>query len=192
MLIAFFDNDGIIHEEFIPAGQTVNSAIYEAVLKRFLRRIQRVRPELHRTGNGCCCMTTRLRTVRSVSTNFGSARRTRSGSSSVLPWSGDCGLLSISPPEKLKESRRFCRRDGNPRTCDKGSAIDSYRGLCWKFPEALWTLPKVFCEGWQLFRRPMKLICLYPLFWLFSDTIHRHFWTHPVFINPVFSSWAGK
>ena len=44
MLIAFFDS------EFVPAGQTVNSAFYEEVLKQLLRRIHHVRPELHRTG----------------------------------------------------------------------------------------------------------------------------------------------
>jgi len=49
-LIAFFDSDSIIHKEFVPAGQTVNSAFYEEVLKRLLRRIHRVRPGLHRTG----------------------------------------------------------------------------------------------------------------------------------------------
>jgi hypothetical protein len=35
------------------------------------------------------------------------------------------GLLSVSPPEELYERRTFCRRGGNPRTCDSGSAIDS-------------------------------------------------------------------
>jgi hypothetical protein len=35
------------------------------------------------------------------------------------------GLLSVSPPEKHHERRTFCRRGGNPRTCDSGSAIDS-------------------------------------------------------------------
>jgi hypothetical protein len=50
MLIASFDSDNIIHKEFIPAGQTVNSAFYEEVLKRLLRRFHRVRPGLHRTG----------------------------------------------------------------------------------------------------------------------------------------------
>jgi len=50
MLIAFFDSYGIVHKEFVPAGQTVNSAFYEDVLKRLLRRIHHVRPELHRTG----------------------------------------------------------------------------------------------------------------------------------------------
>jgi hypothetical protein len=50
MLIAFFDGDGIIHKAFVPAGQTVNSALYKEVLKWLLRRIHRVQPELHRTG----------------------------------------------------------------------------------------------------------------------------------------------
>jgi len=36
MLIAFFDSDGIIHKEFVPAGQTVNSASYKENLKRLL------------------------------------------------------------------------------------------------------------------------------------------------------------
>ena len=50
MLIAFPDSDVIIHKEFVPVGQTVNSTFYEEVFKRLLRRIHRVRPELHRTG----------------------------------------------------------------------------------------------------------------------------------------------
>jgi len=50
MLIAFFDSDSIIHKEFVPAGQTMNSAFYEKVLKWLLRRIHRVRPGLHRAG----------------------------------------------------------------------------------------------------------------------------------------------
>jgi len=50
MLIAFFDSDSIIHKEFVPVGQTVNSTFYKEVLKRLLRRIHRVWPELHRTG----------------------------------------------------------------------------------------------------------------------------------------------
>jgi hypothetical protein len=35
------------------------------------------------------------------------------------------GLLSVSPPEEHHARRKFCRRGGNPRTCDSGSAIDS-------------------------------------------------------------------
>jgi hypothetical protein len=35
------------------------------------------------------------------------------------------GLLSVSLTEEHHERRTFCRRGGNPRTCDSGSAIDS-------------------------------------------------------------------
>jgi hypothetical protein len=34
-------------------------------------------------------------------------------------------LLSVSLPEERHERRTFCRRSGNPRTCNNGSAIDS-------------------------------------------------------------------
>jgi hypothetical protein len=52
----------------------------------------------------------------------------------AVPWSGACGRqirgvrwvdFFISPPEELHERRTFCRRGGNPRACDSGSAIDS-------------------------------------------------------------------
>jgi hypothetical protein len=36
MLIAFFDCDGIIHNEFVPAGQIMNSTLYKDVLQRLL------------------------------------------------------------------------------------------------------------------------------------------------------------
>ncbi|KAJ4448244.1 hypothetical protein ANN_10258 [Periplaneta americana] len=50
LLIAVFDNNGIIHKEFVPAGQTINAAFYQSVLNLLLQRIRRVRPELHKTG----------------------------------------------------------------------------------------------------------------------------------------------
>ena len=50
LLIAFFDNKGIIHKEFVPAAQAVNAAFYHEVLNRLLQYIRRVWPELHRTG----------------------------------------------------------------------------------------------------------------------------------------------
>ncbi|XP_011699262.1 PREDICTED: putative uncharacterized protein FLJ37770, partial [Wasmannia auropunctata] len=41
MLIVFFDVRGIVHYEFVPQGQTVNSAFYLNVLKRLKRRVAR-------------------------------------------------------------------------------------------------------------------------------------------------------
>ena len=50
LLITFFDNKGTIHKKFVPVGQTINAAFYQAVLNRLLQRIWWVPPELHRTG----------------------------------------------------------------------------------------------------------------------------------------------
>ena len=50
LLIAFFDNKGIIYKEFVPAGQNINAEFYQAGLNRLLQRIRRVRPDFHRTG----------------------------------------------------------------------------------------------------------------------------------------------
>ena len=41
---------GIFNKEFIPARQTINAALYQAVLNWLLQHIRQVRSELHRTG----------------------------------------------------------------------------------------------------------------------------------------------
>jgi hypothetical protein len=46
VLIVFFDIKGIVHKEFIMAGQTVNSAYYCDVLWRVHESVQRLCPEL--------------------------------------------------------------------------------------------------------------------------------------------------
>jgi hypothetical protein len=52
MFIIFFDIKRIIHEEFVLADQTVNSAYYCDVLRRLYETVRRLRPELwhQRTG----------------------------------------------------------------------------------------------------------------------------------------------
>ena len=45
MLITFFDSEGIIHREFVSAGQKITGAYYLEVLKRLMARIRRIRPE---------------------------------------------------------------------------------------------------------------------------------------------------
>jgi hypothetical protein len=42
-------------------------------------------------------------------------------------------------------------------------------------------LPKVCCEGWRLFWRPLKLICLYLLFCVFSGTTRRTLYRHTTY-----------
>ena len=42
----FFDSRGILHKEFVPAGQTVNHAFYKDVLERLRKWVQRVRTDI--------------------------------------------------------------------------------------------------------------------------------------------------
>jgi len=43
MLIVFFDAKGVVHKEFVPAG---NAAYYKTVLERLRQRVQRVRTDI--------------------------------------------------------------------------------------------------------------------------------------------------
>ena len=45
MLICFFDQNRIVHKEFVPPGQTVNAAFYVEVLKRLRENVRRKRPD---------------------------------------------------------------------------------------------------------------------------------------------------
>jgi hypothetical protein len=48
MLIIFFGIKGIVHKEFVLAGQTDNSAYYCDVLRRLRENVRRLLPELWR------------------------------------------------------------------------------------------------------------------------------------------------
>ena len=40
MLIFFFDNDGMIHHEFVRAGHAVNWILYKEVLKHLIEKFR--------------------------------------------------------------------------------------------------------------------------------------------------------
>src|SRR5215468_520408 len=48
MIITFFDINGIVHKEFVPTGQTVNSGFYCEVLRRLHEKVRSHRPQLWR------------------------------------------------------------------------------------------------------------------------------------------------
>jgi hypothetical protein len=49
--ITFFDKQVVIHKEFVPEEQTVNSVFYVEVIGRLLKRISWVRPQFRAEGS---------------------------------------------------------------------------------------------------------------------------------------------
>jgi len=45
MLICFFDQEGMVHREFVPPGVTVNADFYCNVLRRLRENVRRKRPQ---------------------------------------------------------------------------------------------------------------------------------------------------
>jgi len=50
-LMAFFYNDGLVHHEYVPTGQTVNKEFYKTVLQHLCNAVRRHCPEKWRSGN---------------------------------------------------------------------------------------------------------------------------------------------
>ena len=51
MLIIFFDCEGVVHYEFAPRGQTINTEYYVEVLKKLCDAVRRKRPRFWSSGN---------------------------------------------------------------------------------------------------------------------------------------------
>ena len=51
MLICFFDQEGIVHREFVPPGITVNADFYRDMLRRLRENVRRKRPQKWQTQN---------------------------------------------------------------------------------------------------------------------------------------------
>ena len=46
-----FDWQGVIHKDFVPEGETINTVYYKGVMERPLNRIRRVRPGMCESGD---------------------------------------------------------------------------------------------------------------------------------------------
>ena len=51
MLVIFFNRQGVIHKEFVPEGETINTAYYKGVMERLLNRIRHVRRGMCESGD---------------------------------------------------------------------------------------------------------------------------------------------
>jgi len=52
VMVVFFDQQGVIHYEFVPRGQTVNKEFYITVLKRSREAVRQKRPQLWTNQSG--------------------------------------------------------------------------------------------------------------------------------------------
>ena len=51
MLICFYDQEGIVHREFVPPGMTVNADFYRDVLRMLRENVRRRRPQQWQNQN---------------------------------------------------------------------------------------------------------------------------------------------
>ena len=172
LLIAFFNNKGIIHKDFF----LQENPLLPHYTRQFWTYCYSVSGGFGQscTGleNGCCSTIMPLYTVRFVCAKFW-LRRWQLCLFTLLTcliW-----LLRIYScfPAWRRPSKVHVLRTWMPSKivwqlfCDRfhRRRLLIVSGSC----------TKVYCSGWRLFGRAIKKICLYLLFGLFSDRIHRSF-----------------
>ena len=131
MLIAFFDNKGIIHKEFVPSGQTINAAFWQNVSNRLLQRIRRVQPELHRTEKWMLLHDnapahSAIRVCQFLAQKIVAVL----DHPAYSPYLATSDLINVSPLEGGHQRCTFCGREFHQRSCDSRSAMDSRGGFC--------------------------------------------------------------
>jgi hypothetical protein len=95
MIITFFDK-GIVHKEYVPKGQTVNSGFYCDVLRRMRENLRRHRPILWREQN-CLLHHDKARSHTSIlAQHFLAKNKILSPPPTVIPWFATLWLLPIS------------------------------------------------------------------------------------------------
>jgi len=97
MLVTFFDNNGIVHKEFISRGQTVNSEFYcEVFAKTAWKSAKTSSPTLARTDLAASPWQRTGSHCRPHPTVFGCKQNSCYPPPTVLPWFGTPWLLLIS------------------------------------------------------------------------------------------------
>ena len=150
LLVTFFDNIGIIHKEFVPAGPTSNAVFYQAVLNRLLLRI---RPELHKTGKWMPLHNNAPAHSAILVCHFLAQKMV-----AVVdhpPYDLICLLRTSSCFPVSRRAWMSSKIVWQP-FCDR-----FHRRHIWLFPEDVQKLSNMYCRGFRLFSREIKKICLY-------------------------------
>ena len=118
-------NKGIIHKEFVPAGQIINAAF----IWQFWTDCYCVSGEFGQscTGleNGCCSTILPLHSAIRVHQFLTSEDGSCSWSPSLPPWSVSCGFLPVSPLEGVHQRCAFCGRE---------AIKDRVKAVLWSIP----------------------------------------------------------
>ena len=176
LLIAFFYNKSIILKEFVPADQTINATFYQTVLNKLLQHIRQVWPELHRTGKWMLLLENAPAHSAIHVRQFLAQKMV-----AVLDhprYSPDLAPADFFLFPHLKAVIKVAR------FADVHSIRDRVTDVLRSIPQEAFAecLRKLYecCQtcvdsGWRLFWRTIKKICLYLLFYLFSDRLRRTF-----------------
>ena len=158
MIITFFDSKGIMHKEFVPTGQTVNSMFYREVLRRLRENERRYRSQLwwektwllHHNDDP---------SHTSVLTHQFLAKNKIAviPPPNVLPWFGTMWLLSISKTEIEAERTPVW---GDPGLIAESAWHSDGKGLTAGVPKMEKTVGKVSTCGRKLLRGWRRPTCL--------------------------------
>jgi len=109
MLIAFFDNEGLVHHEYVSRGQMVNKECYKTVLQHLHDAVRRHRPEKWCSGNWIL-HNDNAPAHRAVTTNEFLAKH-NIPSLPHPPYSPDLALCDFFLFPQLKKTMKGCRFD---------------------------------------------------------------------------------
>ena len=143
---------GIIHKEFVPPGQTINAAFYQAALNRLLKRVRRFRPELHRSGKWMM-LRDNAPTQSAIRVRQFLAQKmvAMPDHPPYFPVLDPAAFFLFARLKAAIKDARFSDVKAIKISRDSRSAIDSTEGSCLLFPEAVRTLSNVCFSGWRLF-----------------------------------------
>ncbi len=122
MLVAFFNFWGLIHKDFVPTAQKVNANFYKDVLNRLIKRINRIRPDLHMSGGWFLQHDNALAHNAALVRQFlGKKNCYRPSSPSLFAWFGSSRLFLIPKIKIIIKRKLFWRYSNHPEKHDRYS-----------------------------------------------------------------------
>ena len=162
MIITFFDVKGIVHKEYVPTGQTVNSGFNCDILWRMNENVWRCHPKLWREQT-CLLHHDNAPSYTSILTQQFLAKNKMA----VIPWFGTLWLLPISKNEtEAERTPVWCQWGDTGRIAESARHSDRKR-LPGSVPKMKKTVGPVSTCRRELFRgwrRPISIMVSFTIF----------------------------